>query len=109
MSEVVLSIEALNALCDVLINYTAAASSSSHNRSPPRSLYYHGAPTALINALANIIEYVVWGDLKDEAFFLLFCEKQIMKLFVSGLQPGTGIPIYRLHVALQTCIVLPDA
>jgi hypothetical protein len=41
--------------------------------------------TKIIDSLAGIIEYTIYGDDTDEAFFLFFCEKKMMKVIYSIL------------------------
>lgn len=85
------SLDELAILCQTIQSLQYSSSSRNH--------------TIIITSLASIIQYVVWGDSKDELLFLLFCEKNMMKIFIQLLYTHPTITLLHIQI-LQTVSIL---
>lgn len=83
--------EEFDKLCSTLLETAPTKQTEAHIR-------------VVVEALAKIVEYVVYGDVKDEHIFLLFCEKRLMRNFLLILHSYPQ-PLVQMQI-LQTISII---
>ena len=84
-----LQLEDFDAVCTALITHQTLKSPNSD--------------AIITTSLTQLIEFVVYGDVKDETFFHLFCERRILHVFMTLLRKNKSFHVHILRT-VQICI-----